>query len=82
MYSRWKKIKEDLNISKKDIKKFYTIPNELLRVIEIEDEENTIVIVTYDKGNKKYSLSIIYKNGKEYTSSIQSINEDFILKEL
>ena len=77
MKKRWNIIKKELNIKKEYIKSIKRIPNEKMILINVVDEENTNLMILFDVGNKTYSMSVVYLDGTEYTTNVQSLNEDY-----
>lgn len=77
MKKRWNIIKKELNIKKEYIKSIKRVPNEKMIIISVVDEENTTLTIIFDVANKTYSLNVVYSNGIEYTTKVQSIYEDY-----
>lgn len=77
MKKRWNIIKKELNIKKEYIKSIKRVPNEKMIIISVVDEENTTLTIIFDVANKTYSLNVVYANGIEYTTKVQSIYEDY-----
>lgn len=77
MKKRWNIIKKELNIKKEYIKSIKRVPNEKMIIIYVVDEENTTLTIIFDVANKTYSLNVVYANGIEYTTKVQSIYEDY-----
>lgn len=77
MKKRWNIIKKELNIKKEYIKSIKRVPNEKMIIISVVDEENTTLTIIFDVANKTYSLNVVYSNGIEYTTKVQSVYEDY-----
>lgn len=77
MKKRWNIIKKELNIKKEYIKSIKRVPNEKMIIIYVVDEENTTLTIIFDVANKTYSLNVVYANGIEYTTKVQSVHEDY-----
>ncbi len=62
MYKRWKKLREELNIQKEDIKviRKRVMGETHLKQINVEDEERNRIDITYCLHNKTYEVLLDY----------------------
>lgn len=82
MYTRWKKIKEELNVKKEYIKEIRKSAWEAgLKMITLEDEEGTQVDILYYLPKKTYEISIDYSNGISLSTSVLHWDEEPIFYE-